>query len=101
MNNRKYLLLIIAGFILWIAETAYFGFNEKPENAVESTLDFIAFTMMFWGIIGDIFSNLTIVKKYNITDTTNITTKTVEFAPKIDKDAKLHFNGKEVKKDER
>lgn len=66
MNNRKYLLLIIAGFILWIAETAYFGFNEKPENAVESTLDFIAFTMMFWGIIGDIFSNLTIVKNYNI-----------------------------------
>ena len=87
MKNRRYLTLIIVGFVLWIAETAVFGFNDKPESGLERALDFIAFTLMFWGIIGDILSNITVVKKnhYNY----NVKTEKVEV---VGDNQKVNYN---------
>lgn len=59
----RYNKIFLIGFILWIAETAYFGFNAKPENGLESFLDTVSIILMAWGIIGDILSNVTIIKK--------------------------------------
>lgn len=65
-KKRFYRWLAILGIVLWLAETAYFGFNDKPENGLEAALDFITAVMIFWGIIGDLLSNLKITKhEYN------------------------------------
>lgn len=76
MRKNKYLILVVAGFILWIAETAYFGWNARPETAGERTLDFISGIMIGWGIFGDLLKNITIIKRE--TTVNNINTKTVE-----------------------
>lgn len=68
----KYTKIVIIGFVLWISETAYFGFNATPENAIESTLDFISGVLIAWGILGDLLSNVTIVKKTYSRSNTNI-----------------------------
>lgn len=60
--NRFYRKLAVSGFIFWILETAYFGFNETPINVFERFADIASQTAILWGILGDIFSNLTIVK---------------------------------------
>lgn len=80
----KYIIIIIIGVILWISETAFFGWNDKPESAAESLLDFISGVLIFWGIIGDLFSNVTIIKKHYNTfnETHNITTKEVKVTGK-------------------
>lgn len=64
---NKYVWLVIAGAALWIAETAAFGFNDKAASGLESALDLIASTMIFWGIGGDILQNVNISKVTNIT----------------------------------
>lgn len=82
MKKNKYMIIIIVGVVLWISETAYFGWNAKPESAGESVLDFIAGVMIGWGIIGDLISNVTIIKRYSTVN--NINTKTVELNnPKV------------------
>ena len=81
-NNQrvfnKYFIILIAGFILWLAETAYFGFNDKPENGLEATLDAATFLMMAYGLIGDLLRNVRITKHYHNISTTNVKTKRVE-----------------------
>lgn len=68
---NRYNKIFLIGFILWIAETAFFGFNSKPENGLESFLDTVSVILMAWGIIGDILSNVTIIKKsYHRSNTT-------------------------------
>lgn len=52
-----YKLLAVLGVILWIAETAYFGFNDKPTTGAEKALDFLALYMIVWGAVGDVFVN--------------------------------------------
>lgn len=82
MSKHKYMILVVAGFILWIAETAYFGWNRTPETSGEATLDFISGIMIGWGILGDLLRNVTIVKRN--TTVNNINTKTVEVVnPKL------------------
>jgi membrane protein DedA with SNARE-associated domain len=43
--------LIVAGFTLWIAETAYFGFNLYAVSNAEKFLDNISFALIVVGII--------------------------------------------------
>lgn len=65
-KKRFYRWLAILGIVLWFAETAYFGFNDKPENGLEGALDALSFIMIGWGIVGDLLSNLKITKhEYN------------------------------------
>lgn len=65
-KKRFYRWLVFIGFAIWLAETAYFGFNDKPENAIEGALDFATAIMIGWGIFGDLTSNLKISKhEYN------------------------------------
>lgn len=80
LAKQKYFVIATVGFVLWISETAYFGFNAKPENNIEATLDFISALLIGWGIIGDILKGVEIHKKSNtvFNETHNITTKTVE-----------------------
>lgn len=73
MKTKFYKYLIFAGFILWFGETAYFGWNDKPVNAIEKMLDIFSQAMILWGFIGDIATNLTIQKN----ETNNINTKSV------------------------
>lgn len=63
---NKYTYFVIIGFVLWIAETAYFGWNEKAQSSPERILDTVAFVLMAWGIVGDILKNVTIEKRTNI-----------------------------------
>lgn len=64
MNKNFYFVII--GITLWISETAFFGWNDKPINGMERVLDVISWLLIFWGIIGDISSGLTYKKQYKI-----------------------------------
>lgn len=82
-RNSKYFVILVIGFALWIAETAYFGFNDKPESGLEGFLDVVTALMMIYGVVGDITTNLRIHKTYH--NITNIKTNKVHFQdePKI------------------
>ena len=47
--------LIIFGFLLWFAETTYFGFNKTPINNIEAFLDEFSSGLMLAGMILAIF----------------------------------------------
>lgn len=78
--TQKYFLIATVGFILWIGETAFFGWNTEPHSTAERTLDFVSALLIGWGIIGDILKGVEIHKKSTsvFNETTNITTKKVE-----------------------
>lgn len=82
-NNQrtfnKYFIILILGTVLWLAETAYFGFNDKPENGAEAALDILSFGMIFYGLIGDLLRNVRITKHYHSITTNRINTKNVQF----------------------
>ena len=82
--REKYFAIATFGFVLWIAETAFFGFNVKSESTAETLFDFISGILIAWGIIGDILANVTIIKKNYSTfnETHNITTKEVKVTGK-------------------
>jgi hypothetical protein len=46
--------LIVAGLTLWIAETAYFGFNLYAISDVEKFWDRFAFILIIIGLLLDI-----------------------------------------------
>lgn len=86
-SYNKYFIILLVGFIGWIAETAYFGFNKSPENNVEAFLDIVFGAMIIYGLVGDLLRNVEIHKNYYKYKETNITTKKVEVKganPKID-----------------
>ena len=64
--KNSYKLMSAIGFIIWIAETAYFGWNETAQSAAERILDTLSLVLIFWGIFGDIATNLTIKKGTHI-----------------------------------
>lgn len=68
--------LVLFGFIFWITETAFFGWNETAQSGLERIADTISWTAIIWGIIGDVMKNVHI-QKFNTTNN-NINTKTVE-----------------------
>lgn len=70
--------LVIIGLLLWIAETAYFGWNKTPVNGIERMADTIAWLFILWGLFGDITSNIKIEKSENV----SITTPKVEIIDK-------------------
>lgn len=71
-----YRKLVLIGFLIWLAENFYFGWNEKPQSIAERVFDMVSITMVFWGIIGDVLQNVHF-QKFNTTHN-NINTKTVE-----------------------
>jgi len=86
-SYNKYFIILLLGFMLWIVETAAFGFNAKPESGLESFLDLVSGGMIVYGLIGDLLRNVEIHKNYYKYKETNITTKKVEVKganPKID-----------------
>lgn len=78
MKPKRYFRILVAGFVLWVVETAYFGFNASPENSVEALLDMIAAGMIIYGLIGDLVTNVEIHKNYYKYKETNIKTRSVE-----------------------
>lgn len=56
-ESRK---IMIIGFIIWFIPTAIFGFQAKPSNWFESLTDYMGGVIMFWGLLKDIFSEITI-----------------------------------------
>lgn len=62
---KPYVALLVSGFTLWVIETCAFGINERPESFLEAILDTAAFIMMFWGVLGDLLSNLYVIKVEN------------------------------------
>ena len=59
MKVKFYECLIVAGFIIWLAETAYFGFNLEPINNIERFLDCFSIAIIVSGLILSITTNLT------------------------------------------
>lgn len=94
----KYMILFLIGFAIWIGENIFFGWNDKPESTAEKFLDVISWLFMIWGIIGDLISNVTIVKKHYNTfnETHNITTKEVKVTGK---EPKIAYNFGTTKKE--
>lgn len=62
MKNKKYIILAFVGIFLWLIETAYFGWNKKPESGAETFLGVVSWVFILWGVIGDIAINLKIEK---------------------------------------
>lgn len=86
-SYNKYFIILLIGFVLWIAETAYFGFNKTPESNAEAFLDVVTAGMIIYGLVGDLLRNVEIHKNYYKYKETNITTRKVEVKgdnPKID-----------------
>lgn len=77
MKRNKYFYILVAGFVLWVIETAAFGFNKEPQSGFEGFLDVVAVMLMVFGAIGDITTNLRIHKTYH--NITNIKTQKVQF----------------------
>lgn len=75
---NKYFIILVLGFIGWIAETAYFGFNKTPESGLEGLLDAVFTIMMIYGVIGDLLRNVRVTKHYHNITTNRINTKSVE-----------------------
>jgi len=76
MNNKrtKYVIIALIGIAIWLGENIYFGWNAKPESGAEAGLDLLSQGLFFWGVIGDLFTNVKIVKHYhNITNTKKLT----------------------------
>lgn len=76
MEYRKkrdlfYSVLLIAGVILWIGETWFFGWNSEPQSTAEKMLDFISQGMIIYGGLGSILNGLTISKD-TIINTENV-----------------------------
>lgn len=65
MKAKRYAALALAGFVLWIVETALFGWNKVPGSAAEAIMDSLAFWFMFWGTVGNLLSNVVVNKSYN------------------------------------
>lgn len=86
-SKRFYRWLAILGIALWFAETAYFGFNKTPGSGLEGALDFLSGVMIFWGIIGDLLTNVRITK----TDIVN--TRKMNYIDQREK-GKTTFGGK-------
>ncbi len=78
-QRNKYFIILVIGFLLWIAETAAFGFNKEPENGLEAFLDLVSMVMIIYGIIGDLSRNVRITKHYHNITTNRINTKNVQF----------------------
>lgn len=93
--RNKYFIILVLGFVLWLAETAYFGFNDKPANGLEATLDVATLLMMGYGFIGDLLRNVRITKSYHTVNTTHIHTKNVEVQGE-DQVVHNHYNVKSV-----
>ena len=70
----KYATLALAGFTIWMLETAYFGYNRTAQSGIEHILDTISWIFIIWGVLGDILTNLKIEKTTHY----DIHTKTVE-----------------------
>jgi hypothetical protein len=66
-NIKLHNFLIIFGFLLWFAETAYFGFNTTPINNVEAFLDKFSTGLMLVGMILAVFDFFTKPTIVNIT----------------------------------
>lgn len=74
---NKYFIIATIGFIVWVAETAAFGFNAKPHSGLEAFLDVASTLLLAYGIIGDLLSNVEIHKNYYKYKETNIKTRSV------------------------
>ena len=61
---NKYVGILAGGILLWISSTAYFGYNETAQSPAESFTDTISTLLIFWGLLGDILTNLKITKNY-------------------------------------
>lgn len=75
---NKYFIILMLGFLLWIAETAYFGFNKTPQSGAEGLADAATALMMIYGVIGDLSRNVRITKSYHNVTNNRINTKKVE-----------------------
>ena len=80
LPRNKYFTILLIGFVIWIVETAAFGFNAKPESGLEAFLDLLSGGMIFYGLIGDLLKNVEIHKNYYRYKETNIKTRTVNIA---------------------
>lgn len=92
---NKYFIILVLGFVLWLAETAYFGFNDKPENGLEATLDVATLLMIVYGVIGDLSRNVRITKHYHHYNNHRITTRNVELKGE-DQVVNNHYHVKNV-----
>jgi hypothetical protein len=50
MKLKLHNILIILGFTLWFAETAYFGFNFKAQSSLERGLDYFSIYFTLTGL---------------------------------------------------
>src|SRR5437870_4136001 len=52
-HMNRFTWIALTGFVLWIAESWFFGWNKTPQSPLEQILDTISVVLMFWGIVGE------------------------------------------------
>jgi len=65
-EKTNYKIMFWTGFILWIAESWYFGWNETAQSSPERYLDIISLIFMGYGFFGDVFTinvNIKMIEK--------------------------------------
>jgi len=83
MKVKFYECLIVVGFIIWLAETAYFGFNVKPINNIEYFFDVFSVSLIFVGVVLGISEK--ILEKPPINIRINIDQSFIDYIKKINK----------------
>lgn len=58
--------MTLVGVVLWILETWYFGWNAEAGSVAESILDTISTILIVWGVLGDIFSGMSLTITKNV-----------------------------------
>lgn len=77
MLKHKYTILVFAGLAINLIETWLFGWHWHAQSGAEGFWDAVSLTLVIWGVVGDIATNLHIHKHFN--NTTTVNTDSVEF----------------------
>lgn len=54
----KFDCFLIAGLVLWLIETAYFGWNDTPHSVAEQMFDLISSILIAYGVLGGLATAL-------------------------------------------
>lgn len=54
MKKSTYNILFFLGFVLWILENTYFGWNATAQSGAERLVDMVCSVLLYVGVTGSI-----------------------------------------------
>ena len=54
----KYDFFFVGGLLLWLAQTAFFGWNILPVSKMDNVIDYFTYALMAYGVVGGLLNAL-------------------------------------------